>query len=126
MVKSKGTYRQIAARKDKAVRFLRDVLHDSERADEVEDESVEDYAERRHLRIVNPRAVSPHIQEIPRERRVKTMDKREKLEDVLSDRDELLDKLQGVRDEIDDVLSEYDGDEDDTDDDDSNDDDNGQ
>jgi hypothetical protein len=44
---------QLQARKDKAVRFLRDVLDDPERADEVEDEDLEDYAERRKIAIVN-------------------------------------------------------------------------
>ena len=39
--------------KAKAVRFLRDVLGDDERADEVDDESPEDYAERKRIEI-NP------------------------------------------------------------------------
>jgi hypothetical protein len=48
------TREQIQAKKDKAVRFLRDVLENEDRADEVEDESVEDYAERKGLKISNP------------------------------------------------------------------------
>jgi hypothetical protein len=97
-------YEKARGRKAKAVRFLRDVLDDPDRADEVEAESVEDYAARRHLVIKNPR-----------ERRVKTMP-REKFEDVQSDRDALLDKLEDVRDEIDDILGEH-GDEEEEDDD---------
>lgn len=90
------TYEQIGGRKDKAARFLRDVLGDSDRADEVEAESVEDYAARRHFVLANPRG-----------RGVNTMQQREKLEDVLSDRDALVDKLESIRDEIDDAISEY-------------------
>ena len=41
------TREQIEARKEKAARFVRDVLDDPERAAEIEDESVDDYAERR-------------------------------------------------------------------------------
>jgi hypothetical protein len=41
---------QLQARKDKAVRFTRDVLGDPDRAEEIADESLDDYAERRHIR----------------------------------------------------------------------------
>jgi hypothetical protein len=92
------TYEQVRGRKDKAARFLRDVLEDSDRADEVEAESVEDYAARRHLVIANPHGGE-----------VNTMP-REKLKDVIDDRDTLLDKFEDVRDEIDDILGEYDED----------------
>ena len=47
------TYDQVEARKEEAVRFLRDVVGDDDRADEVEDESVEDYADRKGLVIKN-------------------------------------------------------------------------
>jgi hypothetical protein len=47
------TYDQIEARKDKAVRFLRDVVGDDDRADEVEDESPENYASRKGWVIKN-------------------------------------------------------------------------
>jgi hypothetical protein len=48
------TSEQVQSRKDKAVRFTRDVLGDPDRADEIEDESLEDYAERRGFTITNP------------------------------------------------------------------------
>ena len=38
---------QLQARKDKAVRFTRDVLGDPDRAEEFEEESLENYVERR-------------------------------------------------------------------------------
>jgi hypothetical protein len=47
------TEEQIQSKKDKAVRYLRDVIQDNDRADEVEDESPEDYAERKGLIISN-------------------------------------------------------------------------
>lgn len=48
------TREQIESGKDKAVRFTRDVLGDAERASEIEDESLDDYAARRHLQLSNP------------------------------------------------------------------------
>jgi hypothetical protein len=48
------TYDRAAAKKDKAERFVRDVLGDDDRADEIGDESVESYAERKHYKIENP------------------------------------------------------------------------
>jgi hypothetical protein len=45
---------QLQARKEKAVRFVRDVLNDPDRAEEIADESLEDYAERRKIQITNP------------------------------------------------------------------------
>jgi len=48
------TREQIASRKKKAERFERNVLGDEDRAAEIADESIEDYAERRKFEIVNP------------------------------------------------------------------------
>jgi hypothetical protein len=47
---------QVGSRKDRAVRFLRDVLNDENRADEVESEDLQSYADRRHFQIINPRS----------------------------------------------------------------------
>ena len=49
------TRAQLEKRKEQAVRFVRDVKGDSDRADEIESESLEDYAERRRIKIENPR-----------------------------------------------------------------------
>ena len=43
---------QIASRKEKAVQFVRDVLDDPERANEINDESFEQYAERRKIKML--------------------------------------------------------------------------
>jgi hypothetical protein len=45
---------QLQARKEKAVRFTRDVLSDPDRAEEIEEENLEDYAARRRIQIINP------------------------------------------------------------------------
>jgi hypothetical protein len=45
---------QLQSRKKQAVRFTRDVLDDPDRAEEIADESLEDYAERRKIQITNP------------------------------------------------------------------------
>ena len=47
------TYDQVEKRQQKAVRFLRDVVGDDDRADEVESESVQDYSDRKGLVIKN-------------------------------------------------------------------------
>ena len=49
------TRKQLETRKAKAVRFLRDVKEDDGRADEIEDESVEDYAAGRRIQLSNPK-----------------------------------------------------------------------
>jgi hypothetical protein len=48
------TRAQLQSRKEKAVRFVRDVLGDPDRAEEIADESLEDYAARRKIQITNP------------------------------------------------------------------------
>ena len=45
---------QLQGRKDKAVRFVQNVLQDPDRADEIADESLERYAERRKITLANP------------------------------------------------------------------------
>ena len=46
---------QIQARKEQAARFTETVQGDPERAQEIRDESLEDYAQRRRFEIANPR-----------------------------------------------------------------------
>ena len=52
------THKQVESRKAAAVRFTRDVLDDPDRADEIEDESLENYAERRRIKLQNPKGVA--------------------------------------------------------------------
>jgi hypothetical protein len=85
------TYDQIAERKRKAEQFLRDVKGDEERADEVADEPVESYAERRHFTIID---------NSPRRRNQKRADTRT--------RQDLLDQIAGLQDENDSLRSQLD------------------
>lgn len=57
------TREQLRGRKEKAVRFVRDVLGDPERAAEIAAEPLEAYAARRRIELLNP----------PRERRAENM-----------------------------------------------------
>jgi hypothetical protein len=50
------TWEQIAERKAKGVRFLRNVAQDDDRADDLEGESLEDYADRKRFAAANPLA----------------------------------------------------------------------
>jgi hypothetical protein len=56
----KRTYQQVETAKERAVRFLQNVLDEPDRADEVADESVEDYAARRKFQLVNNPANPTH------------------------------------------------------------------
>ena len=103
---------QVQSRKDKAVRFTRDVLGDPDRADEIEDESLEDYAERRKFTITNPK----------KERGNHMADGKTKaeLEQDIADLEQENQDLQDQLDAITDIVTP--SEDDDSDDDDENDD----
>lgn len=83
------TREQLQGRKDKAVRFVEDVLGDPERAAEIEDESLEDYAERRKIQIVdNPRigaCMAPSTKEELKERIRELEEENDELQDALDE-----------------------------------------
>lgn len=95
------TRKQLEARKAKAVRFTRDVLGDSDRADEVEDELLEEYADRRHIQIVNPKGARKMA--IPTRRELI-----EKIKNLEEENESLQDRLE----EISDLASDEEGEED--------------
>jgi hypothetical protein len=101
---------QIASRKEKAERFVRNVLGDEDRAAEIADESVEDYAERRKFEIINP------------QRRNRTMAKKNATptrQDLLDRVAELEEENRDLADQLDaiaEIVSPGDDDSDDTDD----------
>lgn len=104
------TYAQVASRKDQAERFVRDVLSDDDRADEISDESVQDYADRRHFDIIdNPRRLNRHM--------ANGQTKQDLLNEIADLQDEN-DFLQSQIDAIGDVLAGPDDDGDDDHDDD--------
>jgi acyl-CoA synthetase (NDP forming) len=98
------------AAKEKAAKFLETVLRDPDRADELRAESLDDWLSRTKRKIVEKnsrclRLVSPDIVERTARREVKMP--RETRADVEADRDELLDKVEELRDLADDILSQY-------------------
>lgn len=83
------TRQQVESRKAQAVRFTRDVLDDPDRADEIEDESLEDYAERRRIRLANPKGV----RKMPVQTRRELLERIEELEGPNEDLQSRLDEI---------------------------------
>ena len=86
------TRRQLESRKTKAVRFTRDVLGDDDRADEIEDESLEDYAERKAIRIINPKGARKMAGQTRRE----LLERVEQLEDENAELQSQLDEIADI------------------------------
>ncbi|HEV2234787.1 MAG TPA: hypothetical protein VGV68_15460 [Terriglobia bacterium] len=78
---------QLERRKDQAVRFTREVLDDPDRAEEIEGQSLEEYAEGRHIRLLNPQGGRKM---------------------AVSTRSELLDKIEELEQENEDLQSRLD------------------
>jgi hypothetical protein len=98
------TYDQVAARKEKAVRFVRNVLDDPNRAAEIDDEAVEDYADRRRIQIRE----NPTAQQKERSSMTK-----QQLENRVRELEEENETLQEQLDQIADIAAPLDEDEDD-------------
>jgi hypothetical protein len=88
------TRKQLESRKAKAVRFTRDVRDDPDRADEIENESLEEYAQERRIKLLNPNRGKP----------MATPTRRELL-DRISELEEQNDDLQGKLDDIADLVA---------------------
>ena len=105
------TREQAQARKDAAVRFVDNVLDDPERSDEIEDESLEDYAERRKIQLINPRRSTAMSNADPRTK-----------DELLDEIDQLQQENQDLQDQLDaiaDIVSPQEEEDEDQDDDDS-------
>lgn len=93
------TWNQIERRQAQAVRFVRDVKGDADRAAEIEAESLRDYAERRGFAIANPN-----------ERRLYMAKTRAQLErdnvDLNDENQQLHDELEDLKDGIAGLLGE--------------------
>ena len=99
------TRAQLESRKEKAVRFTRDVLDDPDRADEIADESLEDYAEMRGIQITNP----------PLRRRIAIMATPKSKAELEAEIDDLKDENAELQDQLDtiaDIVAPADEDED--------------
>jgi len=97
------TRKQLQSRKAQAVRFARDVREDDDLADEIEDETLDEYAERRHIKLTNPKGA--------RKMAIKT--RRELLDRIA----ELQDENEELREKVD-SIAEIVGEEDEGEDDD--------
>jgi hypothetical protein len=110
------TRAQLEGRKEKAVRFTGDVRGDPERADEIEAESLENYAEQRKVKLINSfrkrNAIMPS-----------TTKTKADLEDQIADLQDHNQDLQDQLDAIADIVAPADEDQDDSNGDDDNDDD---
>ena len=93
---------QIEARKEKAVRFVRGVLGDPDRADEIAGESLEDYAARRKIQMSNPerKLIMPRAPKTIRDYKAEVDD----LKDQVSELEEENEALAGQLDEIQEIL----------------------
>ncbi|MCI0625911.1 MAG: hypothetical protein L0387_30430 [Acidobacteria bacterium] len=100
-MKKYQTLRQVETSKDRAARFVENVLGDPDRADEIRDEGPEDYAERKGIQIVsNPRR--PNVATSKRD-----------LEEELQEANDYIEELEDKLDRISDVAG---GDEEEEDD----------
>jgi vacuolar-type H+-ATPase subunit I/STV1 len=95
------SHKQLEARKAQAVRFVRDVLGDDDKADDIEDESLEDYAEHRHIKLANPKGAT-HM----------AAPTRQELLDRIEELETENEGLQSQLDEIRDIIGDDDEDED--------------
>jgi hypothetical protein len=105
------TRAQLEGRKERAVRFTRDVLGDPDRASEIEAESLDDYAERRKMKLIN----SSDRRTVIMARTTKTKaDLAAEVLELQDENEELKDQLSVIAD----IVAPADEDEDDDDDDD--------
>ena len=90
------TRQQLEKRKARAVRFTRDVRDEPDRAEEIEDESLEDYAEHRRITLSNRNRKGVRRMAIQTRRELL-----ERIEELETENEE----LQGQLDEIADIVT---------------------
>ncbi len=90
------TREQIQGRKDKAVRFAETVLGDPERAQEIREESLEDYAARRRFAIANPRRRGTMARKTVKDYRSEVADLKDQIADLEEENEALQDQLDQV------------------------------
>ena len=111
------TLDQVTAMQRKAVRFLRDIVGDEDKADEIESLSPDEYAERKRVQVVvaaNPKS-NPRRMTMTRKTRAELEDEVRELKDYVG---ELEEKLETIAD----LVGEEDEDEEEDEDDDGDDD----
>lgn len=103
------TLDQVEAIKAKAVRFVRDVLRDEVRAEEIEDESPEDYAERKGVEIIQPNPIRKRYTCMPTGPTKAAMEAR--IEELEAENEELQEKLNSISEIVSDEEEESEDDE---------------
>jgi predicted RNase H-like nuclease (RuvC/YqgF family) len=92
---------QAEGRKEETARFAETVLGDSERAQEIRDEPVEDYASRRRFEITNPARRTTMAKKTVEDYRAEVAD----LKDEISDLEQENESLQEQLDQVADIVS---------------------
>jgi len=95
-MKKHMTLRQVETSKDRAARFVENVLGDSERASEISAESPEEYAERKGIQILSNIG------------RRNTMPSKRQLEEELDEANQYIEELESKLDNIADLAGESD------------------
>lgn len=96
------THKRLEARKAQAVRFVRDELGDDDKVDDIEDDSLGDYAEHRHIKLANPKGAT-HMSAPTRQELVDRIQELEtEKEDLQSRLDEIADII-GDNNEVEDA-----------------------
>lgn len=119
--KKPWTYQHAAARKDQAERFVRDVLEDDDRADEIADMSTEEYAGQRGKELApNPRRRKSMRKKVSTEQQqainpVEFLEREDKLREQIDKLKEEKESLQDRLDQIGDIVQCDDDDCDDAD-----------
>jgi hypothetical protein len=116
---------QLEGRKAQAVRFTRDVVGDPDRADEIAAESLDDYAERRKIALINSfkrrNAVMPKTTQTKADLEAQIADLQDENQDLQDQLDAIADIVAPADDDVDDADdSDSDDDSDDADDDNDN------
>lgn len=107
------TRKQLQSRKDQAVRFARDVREDDDLADAIEDETLEQYAQKRRIKLSNPNQEGGMYMPVPTRSELI-----QKIRDLKEENRELQDRLDQISDLVTQPEDEGDEDEDEDEDDD--------
>jgi hypothetical protein len=103
------TRQQLEGRKAQAVRFARDVREDDDLADAIQDETLDQYAERRHIKLSNP---TTGARKMPIRTRRELLDRISELEEENQELREKVDSIAEIVGEEDDESEDQDEDED--------------
>ena len=80
------------------MRFAREVREDDDLADAIEDETLEEYAERRHIRIANPKGETKMAVKTRRDLIDRIKELEEENENLQEEKDELEGRLEEIAD----------------------------